>query len=444
MMTLRKMVMHGAALVLGAGLAFSPAMAQDAPAASDAPVTTDTPGVDVPTPVDVPAAPTVDPQVVRGEYLARMGNCVSCHTVHGNEAFAGGLPFTTPYGFLGTLYSTNITPDEETGIGTWSEADFVKAMHTGEGPDGPFFPAFPYTSFTKVSDEDAKAIYAYLRTVKPVKYEPPSNSFIFVLGRFGMKIWNAMFLEEGRFVADSSQSKEWNRGAYLVNGLGHCSACHTPRNALLAEKPSEHLWGAVVPDVVLEGEYRPWFAVNLTQSKQGGLGAWSADDIKRYLKTGHNRFAGTFGPMNEVIANSLSHMTEEDAQAMAVYIKSLPPAPESVPMQITEEETKAGEALYLKHCEECHARSGRGGFMKAPPVAGSAIVQGRDPASLINIILYGAEPAKGLNPPGAWESMRSFRDRMSDEEVAAVANYVRSSWKNAGSKITAQDVARQR
>jgi len=444
MMTLRKMVMHGAAMVLGAGLFLSPAVAQDAPAASDAPVTTDTPGVDVPTPVDVPPAPTVDPQVQRGEYLARMGNCVSCHTVHGNEPFAGGLPFKTPYMFLGTMYSTNITPDEETGIGTWSEADFVKAMHTGEGPNGPLYPAFPYTSFTKATDDDVKAIYAYLRTVKPVKYEPPSNSFIFVVARFGMKIWNAMFLEEGRFVADSSQSEEWNRGAYLVNGLGHCSACHTPRNLLLAEKSAEHLWGAVVPDVVLEGEYRPWFAVNLTQSKQGGLGAWSVDDIKRYLKTGHNKFAGTFGPMNEVIANSLSHMTEEDAKAMAVYLKSLPPAPEAEPMQIAEEETKAGEALYLKHCEECHARTGRGGFMKAPPVAGSAIAQGRDPASLINIILYGAEPAKGLNPPGAWESMRSFRDRMTDEEIAAVANYVRSSWKNGGSKITPQDVAKQR
>lgn len=432
---MRKLIVEGAlALVLIA----APVMAQDAP------VTTDTPRVDVPAPVDVPPAPTVDPQVQRGEYLARMGNCVSCHTVHGGEPFAGGLPFKTPYMFLGTLYSTNITPDDETGIGTWTEADFVKAMHTGEGPNGSLFPAFPYTSFTKVSEDDVKAIYAYFRTVKPVKYEPPGNSFAFVAGRLAMKIWNAMFFEEGRFVADPSQSEEWNRGAYLVNGLGHCSACHTPRNFALAEKADEHLWGAVLPDVVLEDKYRPWFAVNLTQTKNGGLGAWSVEDIRKYLKTGHNAKAGVFGPMNEVVANSLSYMTDEDAKAMAVYIKSLPAAPDSPAMEISEEEKKAGEALYLKHCEECHARSGRGGFMKAPPVAGSAVVQGLHPASLINVILYGAEPAKGLNPPGAWETMRAFRDRMTDEEIAAVANYVRSSWNNTGSKVTAQDVAKQR
>lgn len=442
-MTLVRVMARGAVLALCAGLFTVSAAAQDAAApAGGAPVTTDTPAVDVTAPASVPPAPQ-DPQVQRGEYLARMGNCISCHTVHGGEPFAGGLSFKTPYAFLGTLYSTNITPDEETGIGRWSEADFVKAMHTGEGPDGNFFPAFPYTAFTKVSEDDVKAIYAYLRTVKPVKYEPPANSFVFQF-RFAMKIWNALFFEEGRFAADASQSEEWNRGAYLVNGLGHCGACHTPRNFALAEKADQHLWGAVVPDVVLEGQYRPWFAVNLTQTKNGGLGAWSAEDIRRYLKTGHNRWAGTFGPMNEVIANSLSHMTEEDAKAMAAYIKSLPPAPDSPAMTLTEEEKKFGEELYLKHCEECHARSGRGGFMKAPPVAGSAIAQGRDPASLINIILYGAEPAKSLNPPGAWESMRSFRDRMNDEEIAAVSNYVRSTWNNTGSKVTARDVAKQR
>jgi alcohol dehydrogenase (quinone), cytochrome c subunit len=305
------------------------------------------------------------------------------------------------------------------------------------------FPAFPYTSFTKVTDEDAKAIYAYLRTVKPVKAEPPSNSFVFAF-RFGMKIWNALFFQEGRYVADSSQSEEWNRGAYLVNGLGHCSACHTPRNVFLAEKGNENLWGAVVPDVVAEGQYRPWFAVNLTQTKNGGLGAWSLEDIRKYLKTGHSGKAGSFGPMNEVIANSLSHLTDEDARAMATYIKSLPPAPDTPAQQMTEEETKTAQELYKKHCEECHAASGRGGFMKAPPLVGSAVAQGRDPASLINVILYGAQPAKSLNPPGAWESMRAFHERMTDAEIAAVANYVRSSWNNTGTKVTAQDVTKHR
>lgn len=446
MMILRETIVRTAAIVLCAGTLSAGvpggAAAQTetaAPAEAAAPE----PGAAEPAAAE-PAPPPVDPVVQRGEYLARIGNCISCHTVHGGEPFAGGLPFKTPYMFLGTMYSTNITPDAETGIGAWTEDEFVRAMHEGKGPKGrSFFPAFPYVSFTKITDEDARAIYAYLRTVKPVKSEPPGNSPVFAL-RFGMKIWNALFFKEGRFTPDDTQSEEWNRGAYLVEGLGHCSACHTPRNVFLAEKADQNLWGAVVPDVVEEGKYRPWFAINLTQSKKGGLGGWSVDDIRRYLKTGHNRWGGTFGPMNEVIANSLQYLTDEDAKAMATYIKSLPAAPDSPPMELTDAEREAAEALYDKHCEECHASSGRGGFMKAPPVAGSAIVQGRDPSSLINIILYGARPAKELNPPGAWENMRAFAERMTDEEIAAVANYVRSSWNNQGSKITAQDVAKQR
>jgi len=445
MITLRETTLWMAAIVMCAGLTTGPAAAQETPGAAggDAPAVSDTPGIDVPVPITVPEAPVEDPIVKRGEYLARIGNCISCHTVHGGEPFAGGLPFKTPYSFLGTIYSTNITPDNETGIGTWSEEDFVRAMRQGVGPKGAFFPAFPYTAFTKITDDDAKAIYAYLRTLKPVNTQTPSNSPIFSL-RFGMKIWNALFFKEGRFEPDVSQSEEWNRGAYLVEGLGHCGACHTPRNVFLAEKADQNMWGAVIPDVVAEGKYRPWFAINLTQTKNGGLAAWSVDDIRRYLKTGHNRWAGTFGPMNEVIANSLQYLTDDDAKAMATYIKSLPAAPDSPPMQLTEDETKTGKALYDKHCEECHSSSGRGGFMKAPPVAGSAIVQGRDPASLINIIIYGAQPAKELNPPGAWENMRAFGERMTDEEIAAVSNYVRSSWNNQGSKVSAKDVAKQR
>lgn len=428
--------------LLCAGGLVGAAVAQEPSAQAPEAASTADPGATTAPAADEP--PPVDPVVQRGEYLARLGNCISCHTTHEGEPFAGGVSFKTPYMFLGTLYSTNITPDPETGIGEWSEEDFVRAMHEGVAPGGvSLFPAFPYTSFTKITEEDAKAIYAYLRTVKPVKSTPPSNSLVFSL-RFGMKIWNALFFKEGRFTADAGQSDEWNRGAYLVEGLGHCSACHTPRNVFLAEREDAPLHGAVVPDLVAEGEYRPWFAINLTQTKNGGLAAWSADDIRRYLKTGHNRWGGAFGPMNEVIANSLKHLSDEDAKAMAAYIKSLPPAPDTPAQQMTEEEQKVGKDLYDEHCEECHSSSGRGGFMKAPPIAGSAIVQGKDPSSFINIILYGAEPARELNPPGAWESMRSFRTRMTDEEIAAVANYVRSSWGNQGGKITAQDVAKQR
>lgn len=432
----RDAIIRGAALVVSVGMVAGAALAQDAAPPVD-------PSAD-PAAVAEPEAPPVDPVVQRGEYLARIGNCISCHTTHDGAPFAGGVSFKTPYMFLGTLYSTNITPDEETGIGAWTEEDFVRSMHEGVGPGGTaLFPAFPYTAFTKITEEDAKAIYAYLRTVEPVKSEPPSNSLVFSL-RFGMKIWNALFFKEGRFTADPGQSDEWNRGAYLVEGLGHCGACHTPRNIFLAEKADENLHGAVVPDLVEEGKYRPWFAINLTQTEKGGLGAWSVSDIQRYLKTGHNRWGGVFGPMNEVIANSLQYLTDDDAKAMATYIKSLPAAPDSPAQEMTDAERETAKAIYDEHCEECHASSGRGGFMKAPPIAGSAIAQGVDPSSLINLILYGARPARELNPPGAWESMRAFADRMTDEEIAAVANYVRSSWNNQGGKVTAQDVAKQR
>jgi alcohol dehydrogenase (quinone), cytochrome c subunit len=390
------------------------------------------------------AAAPVDPLVEQGKYLALAGNCVSCHTRHGGEPYAGGLPMKTPYLFLGTLYSTNITPDPETGIGKWTEAEFIKAMHTGVAPGGKYlFPAFPYTAFTLVTEDDLKAIYAYLKTLAPVKYTPPANSPVFSL-RFGMMFWNALFFKEERFTPDPAQSDEWNRGAYLVEGLGHCGACHTPRNIFMAEKTDQKLSGGALPDLVAEDKYRMWSGVNLTSAKSG-LGSWSVDHIAKYLKTGHSPKAGIFGPMNEVVINSLQYLTVEDAKAMAVYLKSLPPMNESPKQTLTEEQKTAGEALYKTHCDECHLASGRGAFLKAPPIAGSAIAQAKDPSSLINVILYGAKVGKGSPTPfGAWEDMKSYADKMTDEEIATLANYVRSNWDNLGGPVSAADVAKQR
>ena len=393
---------------------------------------------------EAPAAPAVDPIVARGEYLAQVGNCISCHTREGGEPFAGGLAFNTPYSFLGQIHSTNITPDAETGIGTWTEEQFIRAMHTGVAADGShLFPAFPYTAFTLVSDDDVKAIWAYLKTVKPVKAERPSNGMAFAM-RFPMMFWNAMFFKEGRYLADEKQSAEWNRGAYLTEGLGHCSACHTPRNLLLAERNDAHLSGGIQPDLVAEGKYRMWSAVNLT-SAPSGLGAWSADQIARYLKTGHSAKAGIFGPMNDVIINSLQHLSAEDTKAMAIYIKSLPPIGDSPKQTLTDAQKTAGGDLYKKYCEECHLASGKGAFLKAPPIVGSAILQTANPASLINVILYGAKVGKGSpTPGGAWEDMKSFGDKMTDEEVATLATYVRGSYDNHGGPVTTSQVGAQR
>lgn len=382
-----------------------------------------------------------DAAVERGEYLAHAGNCMTCHTQEGGAPYAGGVAFETAFG---TIYSTNITPDSNAGIGDWSEEDFLRAMHEGVSADGSkLYPAFPYPSFTKVSEADIKAIYGYMKTVTPSSYQPPENEMGFPFNQRGlMGIWNAMFFEEGRFEEDSSQSAEWNRGAYLVAGLTHCGTCHTPRNALGGKDEGRALSGGTYNDKVAPGEIRPWSAVNLTQATDG-LAAWSQEDIYNYLHTGHSSRAGTFGPMNEVITESLQKLTEEDVTAMSVYIKNLPPVERAPELKLADDEMRAGDLLYTVHCGTCHLPTGEGDPSIGPAVAGSAIVQAEDPASLINVILYGAE-VPTPPPPGAWKSMESFDQKLDDDEIAALSNYLRVSWGNRGGRVTEADVAKQR
>jgi mono/diheme cytochrome c family protein len=380
----------------------------------------------------------VDSMAERGKYLAAAGNCISCHTQAGAAPFSGGVSFETPFG---TIYSSNITPDSVTGIGMWSREDLRRAMHEGIAAGGyRLFPAFPYPSFTKVTDEDVDAIYAYLRTIKAVRYTPPSNGLVFSLRR-GMIAWNALFFDAGRFSPEAARTVESNRGAYLVEGLGHCGACHTPRNSFMAEVADEAYAGGHIRATVAQGKIRRWSAVNLTSAK-GGLAAWSVNDLAKYLRSGFSARAGTFGPMNEVIVNSLKNLTPEDAHAMAVYIKSLP-AKEYRGESVSPEQTNAGAAIYKDRCEKCHSASGRGGMLSAPPLAGSAIVQAEDPASLINVILHGPETPKEISF-GAWETMQPYADVLDDSQVAAVSNYVRGSWGHHASPVSAAAVARQR
>jgi mono/diheme cytochrome c family protein len=376
--------------------------------------------------------------VARGKYLAAAGDCVSCHTRRGGAAFAGGVGFETP---LGTIYSSNLTPDSETGIGTWTATDLRRAMHEGIGRGGKrLFPAFPYTSFTKVSDQDVDAIYAYLRTLKAVRYSPPSNGILFTQ-RWTMALWNALSFEAGRFKPDTTQTAEWNTGAYLVQGLGHCGACHTPRNMLLAEIADQAFAGGTLTDAVTPDKTRRWFAVNLRPA-QNGLASWSVDDLAKYLKTGSSPRAGAFGPMVDVIANGTMQLTSEDVRAMSVYLKSLP-VQAGPNHSVVAEQTKLGAAIYKQRCEKCHMSSGRGGFLTGPPLAGSAIVQAEDSASLINVILYGQGTSTAL-PSNSWETMKPYADVLSDDEVAAVGNYLRASWKNRAPPVTAGEVAGQR
>jgi mono/diheme cytochrome c family protein len=382
--------------------------------------------------------------VERGQYLVSVANCVTCHTAKGGTPFAGGRPFRTTYGLFGDIYSSNITPDRDTGIGTWSEDEFIRAMRSGVAPgERRLFPAFPYTSFTKLTTADIRAIYAYLRTLPVTRSVPPKNSFWF-RQRWVMRLWNAWFFKEGELVSDSTKSNAWNEGRYLVEALAHCGACHTPRNLSLAERTEAQFTGGTHIDEVEDGKDRTWSAPNLT-SAEFGLAKWSADDLQKYLKSGSNRRTGVLGPMNEVIANSLRHLTDADAAAMAVYIKSLPAGGESTQQTLSADERAAGQALYDKHCNECHLSTGRGGFRKAPPVAGSPIVQSADASSLLNVILYGANPAaESPNAFEAWEDMPGYKDKMADTEMATLANFLRSNWGNQGGRVSPRAVAEQR
>jgi mono/diheme cytochrome c family protein len=384
------------------------------------------------------ASAAVPPAAERGRYVAAAANCAACHTREGGAAWAGGRAIATP---LGTIHSSNITPDRETGIGAWSAADLKRALREGVAADGShLFPAFPYTFYTRMTDADIADLYAYLRTLEPVRYRPPANDAAF-RARWTMAAWKAMHFDPGAYRPDPAQSAQWNRGAYLVQGPGHCGACHTPRTWTLAEDDSTPLRGAVMQDRVPGGGVRDWFAVDLAPTKQG-LGPWTVEQIAEYLGRGASARAGSFGPMNDVIADGTSHLTADDLRAMAVYLKSLRGADYAGPA-VTAEAAAAGAPLYQRHCRECHGPSGRGGLFDGPPLAGSAVVQGEDPSSLVNIILHGSDQPDGLGSP-AWETMPAFARELDDAEIASLANFLRGSWGNRARPVEPGSVARQR
>jgi mono/diheme cytochrome c family protein len=399
--------------------------------------------------------------IEQGRYLAVAGDCISCHTRAGGEAFSGGRALNTPFG---VIYSANITPDPDTGIGAWSEQQFARALREGIAADGThLYPALPYTAYTNVTDQDVHAIYVYFRSLKPVNYVPPGNKMSFPFSiRALIGGWNLLFFEPSRYSPDSSRSAEWNRGAYLTQGLGHCGACHTPRNFFGGERGSEALTGGefleeiadeVVNDKITpmdESTVRPWSAANLT-SAASGLGAWSREGIAAYLKTGHSTRAGAFGPMSEVIANSTSHLTDLDINAIAVYLKSLPPNAQSVPREPAADALKAGETVYTTRCADCHLPTGLGmpraansdGSKTAPPLARNAALQAPNPATLINVILYGAH--ESTITADSWPKMSGFELSvgLDDDQIAALCTYVRSSWGNQAGAVDAAAVGKQ-
>lgn len=386
------------------------------------------------------------PDVVeQGRYLAIAGNCMSCHTSADGESFAGGVAFETPFG---RLYSTNITPDPETGIGQWTSDQFTRALREGVRPDGThLYPAFPYTSFTNVSDADAAALFAYLKSVAPVNAPARDNEMNFPFNqRWLLGLWKTMYFEPARYRSDPSKSEEWNRGAYLVQGLGHCGACHTPRTFLGAEDSERAFHGGTYKDKI-DDKLLDWAASDLTPGPNG-LAQWQEAEIAQYLHEGHNPRAAVFGGMNEVIANSTSQLTEADTKAIAAYLKSLPPSPPQTGSKPSEEVMQTGSQLYDVHCGTCHLPTGLGSIDTGPPLVGSAVTLASDPATLINITLYGAQKPR-VGPPEkwhepSWKIMEPFEDKLTDEEAAALLSFVRNSWGNQAGAVTTKQVTQQR
>lgn len=383
----------------------------------------------------IPGAALADPdnyvEVMRGKALVTAGDCVACHTAPGGAPFAGGLALQTPFG---AIMTPNITPDNASGIGSWTADDFAHAMHEGKRPNGTrLYPAFPYTYYTKVTRADSDAIFAYLRSLEPVSNSVNRNTLPFPFNiRPSMAVWNGMFFTPGEFKSDPNKSAQYNRGAYLVEGLGHCGACHTPLNVLGAGKSDRYLQGGVIDN---------WTAPNITNDAQAGLGKWSVDDVMRYLKTGQARGVIASGPMKDVVENSTSKMPDADLQAMAVYLKERGAAGPSAPTPVSADDgrMKVGEAIFVDTCAACHVRSGEGIPNVFPKLAGATIATQEDPASLIHVVITGAQAAATASHPTA-PTMPSFGYRLSDEQIAAVVTYVRNSWGNAASPVSADAV----
>jgi mono/diheme cytochrome c family protein len=369
-------------------------------------------------------------QVARGKYLVDAGDCAACHTSEDSKPFAGGLPIETPFG---VLYSSNITPDRTSGIGAWTDDEFYKAMHEGIARNGDhLYPAFPYPYFTQFTRGDVDAIRAYLKTVEPIANRPPPNRLMWPLDhRFVMRGWNTLFFKAGEFKKNDGKSPEWNRGAYLVEGAGHCGACHTAKNMFGADKTSDRFQG---------GNLQHWFAPKLVNDRADGIGTWSADDIVQFLKTGRNAKSGATGPMAEVVRNSTSKLDDADLHAIAVYIKDLPGTDnQRSPTKADDKVVVAGKDIYDASCSACHKSSGEGVPFMFSPLKGSANVQSSDPTTVIRMVLGGArtqvtdeEPTPSTMPSYAW--------KLSDDQIAAVVTYVRNAWGNSAPAVSAGDV----
>jgi mono/diheme cytochrome c family protein len=402
-------------------------------------------------------APASQELVQRGAYLARAGDCSACHTALEGKPFAGGLPLNTP---IGIIYSTNITPDLETGIGRYSRDDFVKVMREGVAKDGHrLYPAMPYTSYSRLTQEDLSALYAwFIQGVEPVHSPNRQTRLSWPLSmRSLMAVWNGLYFKKGEYAVDPDKSAAWNRGAYLVQGLGHCGECHTPRGVAgqvkaVSEQDGRHfLAGATLDN---------WHASPLTGDLETGLHGWSKVEIVEFLRTGRTARVAAFGVMSEVVGKSTQYLTDPDLMAIAEYLKALPPStnegqdPADSTMHASDASvvTRAlragdtgmrGARVYLDNCNACHRSDGSGAQRTFPSLAKNEAVHSKDPVSLIHIVLAGSAMPSTHTAPSAL-AMPDFGWRLSDEEVADVLSFVRGSWDNHASAVCQDEVGRVR
>jgi mono/diheme cytochrome c family protein len=372
--------------------------------------------------------------IARGKALTEAADCASCHTADPSKPFAGGKRIDTPFG---GIYSPNLTPDRDTGIGAWSDGEFHRALRYGVAPDGSrYYPAFPYPNFTKLIRDDILAIRAYLATLAPVHNRPPPPELRWPLNYRGvMRVWNFLFFRPGVFEPNQQKSAEWNRGGYLVTGAAHCGGCHTPKNPFGADRRGRAYGGGLV---------QGWFAPRLDSADRSGLKSWSVDDIVEYLQSGRNGKSHAGGLMAEVVVNSTSKMSGADIRAIAVYLKDLPVgAPEPAVTPPPQAEITAGAALYAHACIACHEADGSGAPRIYPPLPGNANLQSADPSSTLRIILDGAQTVTTPRAPNTG-SMPSYAKQFSDQQIADVTNYIRNSWGNAAPLVTPAQVKKAR
>ncbi|HEY0820113.1 MAG TPA: cytochrome c [Rhizobacter sp.] len=373
----------------------------------------------------------------RGAYLARAGNCMGCHTVPGGPAFAGGRGVETPFG---TVYAPNLTPDPKTGLGDWSAAEFRRAMQHGRSKDGRLlYPAFPYPSYTQLTPDDTDALYVYLRSVPPVEQPDTPHGLRFPYDtQAALAVWRALFFRPGRVADDAGQGEAWNRGRYLVQALGHCAACHSARNALGATPLNAEFAGGLMPD-------ESWYAPSLASPAEAGVQAWPRDEVVALLKHGISRSATVSGPMAEVVFHSTQHLSEADLEAMAQYLAGIAPRP--LPTAPATPAPSAvmtrGDALYGRHCAECHGAQGQGVAGIYPALAGNRAVTLPSAANVVQLIrLGGFAPSTAGNPRPF--GMPPFGQTLNHDDIAAVSTYIRQSWGNRGGEVTALDVLRVR